>query len=148
MPITYAYQCKGKGLSYAVLQIKPHVDQMFLLYNGDNVFADGVRLVVGAAADADAVLGVENVSLTGTETTSILTDKMERVTGAVEKPADLPSILVAVNLYVLSTDVFHACALLQLSAEDEYHHSEGVNLLMRTGSNVCDGPTWGVCESQ
>jgi len=91
VPITYAYQCKGEGPSYAVLQIKPHADQMFLLYNGDNVFADDVQPMVGAVADADTVLGVANVLLTGTETTSILIDKMECVVGVVEKPAVLPS---------------------------------------------------------
>jgi glucose-1-phosphate thymidylyltransferase len=58
------------------------------------------------------------------------------VTGIVEKPDDPPSSLVTTGCYVLPEDIFHACALLQLSAEGEYQLSEAVGLLVRAGYEV------------
>ncbi|WP_254921609.1 sugar phosphate nucleotidyltransferase [Halorubrum sp. Ea1] len=83
------------------------------------------------------MLAVEEVSAEITTTTGVLeTDEAGRVTGIVEKSAELSSTLVTTGCYVLPADVFHACALLQSSAEGEYQLSEVLGLLVRAGYDV------------
>ena len=125
VPITYVHQREQLGLGHAVLQTKRHVDGIFLLLNGDNVFAGSVAPVV------------EEVSPEVAATTGVIkTDDQGRVTGMVEKPAEPSSTLVTTRCYVLSADIFHACALLWSSAEGEYQLSEAVGLLIRAGYDV------------
>lgn len=120
-----------------MLQAEPHVNGTFFLLNGDNVFSGSVKPAVGAVTDADAVLAVEEVSLAVAKSTGVVRmDETGSVTGLVEKPADPPSTLVTTGCYVLPEDVFHACALLQPSAEGEYQLSEAVGLLVRAGYDV------------
>ncbi|KOX95894.1 hypothetical protein AMR74_13290 [Halorubrum tropicale] len=66
----------------------------------------------------------------------IRADETGGVTRIVEKPAEPSSTFVATGWYILPADVFHACALLRLSAEGEYQLSEAVGLLMRAGYKV------------
>jgi glucose-1-phosphate thymidylyltransferase len=108
-----------------VLQTKRHVDGIFLLLNGDNVFAGSVAPVV------------EEVSPEVAATTGVIkTDDQGRVTGMVEKPAEPSSTLVTTRCYVLSADIFHACALLWPSVGGEYQLSEAVGLFIRAGYEV------------
>jgi glucose-1-phosphate thymidylyltransferase len=136
-PITYVHQRERQGLGHAVLQAEPYVDGTFLLVNGDNVLAESVAPAVEAVEEADAALAVEEVSPAVAATTGVIeTVEAGRVTGIVEKPAEPSSTLVTTGCYVLPEDVFHACALLQPSAEGEYQLSEAVGLLVRAGYEV------------
>ena len=137
VPITYVHQREQLGLGHAVLQAQPAVDGTFLLINGDNVFADGVSPAVETAdsAGVDGALGVEEVSREVARTTGVIETQEREITGIVEKPADPPSQLVTTGCYVLPAEAFHACALVQPSAEGEYQLSEAVGLLCRAGFN-------------
>ncbi|OYR55811.1 sugar phosphate nucleotidyltransferase [Halorubrum halodurans] len=137
VPITYVHQRERLGLGHAVLQAEPHIDGSFLLLNGD-VFAGSVGPAVSAATKegVDGVLAVEDVSTAEASTTGVLELDGDRVTGLVEKPDDPPSTLVTTGCYVLPADVFHACALVQPSAEGEYQLSEAVGLLVRAGYDI------------
>ena len=132
VPITYVHQRERLGLGHAVRQAEPHIDGSFLLVNGDNVFAGSVAPAVAAASeeDVDGALAVEEVSRAEASTTGVLEPDGDRVTGLVEKPDDPPSTLVTTGCFVLPADVFHACALVQPSAEGEYQLSEAVGLLV------------------
>jgi glucose-1-phosphate thymidylyltransferase len=135
--ITDVHQRDRLGLWHSVVQARPHVDGTFLLVNGDNVFAGSVVPAVAAVGEADAVLGVEEVSPEVATTTSMIEpDERGCVMEIVEKPAEPPSTLVTTGCYVLPEDVFHACALLRPSAEGEYQLSAAVGLLVRAGYEV------------
>ncbi|WP_241987169.1 sugar phosphate nucleotidyltransferase [Halorubrum sp. SD690R] len=71
----------------------------------------------------------------------IETDDEGRVTRIVEKPSEPSSTLVTIGWDILSKDVFHACALLRPSAEDEYQLSEAV------GRWCGRGTSWRPCGS-
>lgn len=133
--ITYVHQREQLGLGHAVLQAQPTVDGTFLLVNGDNVFVDGVTPAVKAvhAEGLDGVLGVEEVSREVAQTTGVIETREENITGIVEKPDSPPSQLVTTGCYVLPAETFHACALVQPSADGEYQLSEAVGLLCRAG---------------
>ena len=137
VPITYIHQREQLGLGHAVLQAKPAVNGTFLLVNGDNVFVDGVTPAVEAVhtEGVDGVLGVEEVSGEVARTTGVIEREEGTITGIVEKPDDPPSQLVTTGCYVLPEETFHACALVQPSAEGEYQLSEAVGLLCRAGFN-------------
>ncbi|MBP1923743.1 glucose-1-phosphate thymidylyltransferase [Halorubrum alkaliphilum] len=135
VPITYVHQREQLGLGHAVLQARHAVDGTFLLVNGDNVFVDGVTPALEAvrAEGVDGVLGVEEVSREVARTTGVIETEEGAITGIVEKPDDPPSQLVTTGCYVLPEETFHACALVQPSAEGEYQLSEAVGLLCRAG---------------
>jgi len=106
-PITHVYQRERLGLGHAVLQAEPHVDGTFLVVNGDNVFSGSVAPTIEAGGEADTALAVEEVPPAVAATTGVIgTDETGRVTGTVEKPADLPSTLVTTGCYVLPEDSF------------------------------------------
>lgn len=135
VPIRYVHQRDRLGLAHAVLQAAPHVDGRFLLLNGDNVFADGVRPAV--EADGDVVLAVEEAPPEVARTTGVIrTDGEGRVTDIVEKPADPASALVTTGCYVLPEGTFEACALVRPAAEGELQLSEAVGLLVHAGYDV------------
>ena len=138
VPVTYVHQRERLGLGHAVLQAEPHIDGPFLLLNGDNVFAGSVAPAVSAASkeNIDGVLAVEEVSVAKASTTGVLELDGDRVTDLVEKPDDPPSTIVTTGCYVLPADVFHACELVQPSAEGEYQLSEAVGLLVRAGYDI------------
>ena len=138
VPITYVHQRERLGLGHAVLQSEPHIDGSFPLLNGDKVFAGSVAPAVSAATaeGVDGALAVEEVSTGEASTTGVLELDGDRVAGLVEKPDDPPSTLVTTGCYVLPADVFHACALVQPSAEGEYQLSEAVGLLVQAGYDI------------
>ncbi len=136
VPVTYVHQRERLGLAHAVREAESVVDGTFLLVNGDNVFLEGVTPAVEAAADpdVDGVLAVEEVSMDVARTTGVIgTDSSGAVRRIVEKPADPPSTLVTTGCYVLPSETFRACALVQPSAEGEYQLSEAVGLLIHAG---------------
>jgi len=135
VPITYVHQREQLGLGHAVLQAEPHVDDRFLVVNGDNVFGESLAPAVEAAHrdDVDGVLATEEVSREAATRTGVLEVEDGQVAGLVEKPADSPSTLVTTGCYVLPVDIFEVCKLLQPSAEGEYQLSEAVGLLVHAG---------------
>lgn len=138
VPLTYVSQDDRLGLAHAVLQARPVIEGPILLLNGDNVFVDGVKPAIDrfAAADVDAVLGVEEVSESVARTTGVLETVDGTVVDIVEKPDDPPSRLVTTGCYVLPPEIVHACALLRPTAEGEYQLSEAVGLLAHAGYTI------------
>jgi len=66
-----------------VLQVEPHVDGIFLLLNGDDVFSESVAPTVEGVAEEDAALAVEEVLPAFTATTGVIqTDETGRMRGS------------------------------------------------------------------
>ena len=138
-PITYVHQRERLGLAHALLQAEPHVDGVFVLMNGDNVFrADlSVALDRHGETDADATLLVEDVSEAEARTTGVVETASDgAVASLVEKPDDPPSTLVQSGFFVFSPVVFHACHLVQPSDRGEYEITDAIDLLLRSGRRV------------
>jgi glucose-1-phosphate thymidylyltransferase len=138
-PITYVHQRDQLGLGHAVLQAEPHVDDDFILLNGDNFFhADlGAAVDRQQSADVDAVILVEEVSRNAASQSGvILTDDAGTVVDLVEKPPDPKSTLVNAGCYVLPPRVFHALALVQPSTRGEYELTDAIDLLVKARLSV------------
>jgi glucose-1-phosphate thymidylyltransferase len=134
-PVTYVHQRERLGLAHAVLQAESHVDEAFLVVNGDNVFGESLEPVV-TMLNQDEIAGaiaVESVSPETAQQTGVVELEGEKVRSIVEKPSEPASTLVTTGCYALPEDVFEACKLVQPSAENEYQLSEAVSLLASAG---------------
>lgn len=140
VPVRYVHQRERKGLAHALLQADPHVEDDFLLVNGDNVFDANANLgdvvarhrETGAAATALA----ERVSEADARETGVFEVDEGRVVGMVEKPDDPPSRLVSAGCYAFSPAVFEACRLVRPSERGEYELSDAVDVLLAAGAGV------------
>lgn len=139
IPITYVHQRERLGLAHALLQAEPHVDDDFVLLNGDNVF----RANLAAALDrhretgATVTLLVETVTPEAARETGVLSiDEDGEVSGLVEKPSEPPSTLVTTGFFVFSPVIFHACHLVQPSERGEYELADAIDLVMGAGHHI------------
>jgi len=137
-PITYVHQRDRLGLGHAVCLAEPHVDEPFVVLNGDNVVAGTLErpLARFRERDADAVVAVEAVDRERARETGVVTLADDRVTGIVEKPDEPPSALAATGCYVLTPELFDALALLRPSARGEYELADALGVLVRAGADV------------
>lgn len=138
LPITYVHQRDQQGLGHAVLQAAPHINEPFVVLNGDNVVAGTLRRQVEAyqSTDAAVVVGVEEASRDTARETGVVTVEDDRVTAVVEKPDDPPSRLVTTGCYVLPASIFDALGLLRPSERGEYELADAVGVLIRAGATV------------
>ena len=143
-PITYVHQRDQMGLGHAVAQCEPVVSGLFVVCNGDNVFARPQQAAVDRARDdgVDAVVVTERVdreqaTKTGVvETTPGSDTDADRVHRIVEKPAEPPSRQATTGWYVLPEERFDALALCRPSDRGEYELADGVSVLAAAGATV------------
>ena len=139
MPLRYGTQENRLGLAHAILQAEPHIDDDFLVYNGDNVILDSLRPVVRTYehSDADAVLLVENATReTARETGVVTTDDQGTVTALVEKPDDPPSTQITTGVYLLPHSIFEDCRSISPSDRDEYELIDAIDRLRDRGGVI------------
>jgi len=140
LPITYVHQREPRGLGYAVLQAAPHVDDPFVVCNGDNVFEADLTWALEEyeQADADAAIVVESVARETATNTGVVTVDADdnHVTNIIEKPADPPSTLATTGCYIATPELFDALRLLRPSARAEYELADGIGVLIRAGADV------------
>jgi dTDP-glucose pyrophosphorylase len=108
VPITYVHQREQRGLGHAILQTAPHIDESFIVLNGDNIVAGTLekQIKTHRTTDAAAILGVERVDRDTARETGVVTVEENQVTSIVEKPDDPPSQLVTTGCYVLPDSAF------------------------------------------
>lgn len=133
IPITYVHQRERLGLAHALLQAEPHIDDDFVLLNGDNVFRANLAEALDRHHESGATvtLLVETVTPAAARETGVLSiDEDGEVTGLVEKPAEPPSTLVTTGFFVFDPVIFHACHLVQPSDRGEYELADAIDLVM------------------
>ena len=139
IPITYTHQREQLGLAHALLSVKEHIDDDFMLMLGDNVFSANLGDVVRRQREdrADAAFLVEEVPWEEASRYGVCdTNQYGEITDVVEKPDDPPSNLVMTGFYTFSPAIFPACELVQPSNRGEYEISEAIDLLIRSGRTI------------
>ena len=147
-PVTYVEQPEPAGLADAVRRAEPHVEDDFVVVNGDNVFDADLAPVVARhrEADPDATLLVDEVSADEAADTGVLRFGDDgTLEGVVEKPVDPPSTRVTRGCYALSPLAFNACHLVRPSPRGERELSDAVDLLLAAGRAVETVPLEGEC---
>jgi UTP--glucose-1-phosphate uridylyltransferase len=138
----YIRQNRALGLGHAVLMAKPVVqDEPFAVLLADDLL-DGNPPVMKQMVDAFdyyncSLLGVENVPRDQTRSYGIvasrpLDDKVEQVSGIVEKPKpeDAPSTLGVVGRYILTPRIFHFLENVQAGSGGEIQLTDGIAALL------------------
>jgi len=131
-PIEYVEQTEQLGTAHAVGQAADHVDERFLVLNGDVVITDGlVDALVAADGAAVAVKRVENPSAYG-----VVQRDGDELTGLVEKPDDPPTNLANLGLYALPRSTFELIEGVERSPRGEYELTDAILSLIERGERV------------
>jgi len=138
----YIRQAEALGLGHAILCAKPVVgDEPFAVLLADDLL-DGEPPVMRQMVDAFdghhcSILGVQEVPRADTRSYGIvaarpLADRLEEITGIVEKPApdDAPSTLAVVGRYILTPRVFHHLERIRPGSGGEIQLTDGIAALL------------------
>jgi bifunctional UDP-N-acetylglucosamine pyrophosphorylase/glucosamine-1-phosphate N-acetyltransferase len=133
VPITYVTQDDPAGTAHAIAQVRPVVDDRFIVLNGD-VLVDATlpKALADTAGHAIATTPVENPQSYGV--VSVGADG--RLEDIVEKPAEPPTNLANVGCYAFDSSVFEYIDRTEQSARGEYEITETLELLLADGHEV------------
>lgn len=142
--ITYIPQGRALGIAHAVAVARPFLgDDDFVLYLGDNLLEQGVRDLVerfeAARATADDHRPAAHVLLATVEEPQrfgVAELDGGRIVRLVEKPAEPPSDLAMVGVYLFGSDVHEVIAGLEPSARGEIEIVDAVQGLIDRGQPV------------
>ncbi len=129
--VTYIRQDAPRGLAHAVKISRSFLgDEPFIMYLGDNILRDGVKDFVDAfdAGNADAQILAARVP--EPQRFGVIELDGDRVVRVVEKPADPPSDLALVGVYLFDHHVFDAIDTLVPSARGELEITEAIQRLI------------------
>jgi UDP-N-acetylglucosamine diphosphorylase/glucosamine-1-phosphate N-acetyltransferase len=96
VPVSYAAQAEQLGTAHAVRAAREHLDEAFVVLNGDNLYDPAGVAELFESAPAIGVIEVEDPRNYGVLSTG---ENGDRVTEIVEKPADPPSNLANAGAY-------------------------------------------------
>jgi glucose-1-phosphate thymidylyltransferase len=135
LQVTYLPQDEPLGLAHCVLIARDFLgDDDFLMYLGDNLLEASVAEVVAGFRRSATVLlrQVEDPRQFGVAEL----DDAGRVVRLVEKPADPPSNLALVGVYVFDRHVHEAVAAIQPSGRGELEITDAIQWLVDHGHEV------------
>jgi len=138
MRVEYVLQAEPGGLAHAAQVARPFLgDEPFVMYLGDNLLQDGVNEAIAEfqAAQADAVIMLKQVPDARSFGVAVLDDK-GGVARLVEKPAEPPSDLALVGVYLFSPRVHEVIERLQPSARGELEITDAIQRLLDSGAGV------------
>lgn len=135
--ITYIHQEAPLGLAHAVITAEDFIgDDSFVMYLGDNLIKDGIKPLVeeytASAANSQILLAhVPNAREFG-----VAELDGDRVVRLIEKPANPPSDLALVGVYMFDKNVFRAAHAIQPSARGELEITDAIQYLIDQGYRV------------
>ncbi|MEZ0348757.1 MAG: glucose-1-phosphate thymidylyltransferase [Thermus sp.] len=135
---TFILQEAPLGLAHAVKVARPFLgDEAFVMYLGDNILSGGIGHLLQAyrAQEADGAILLTPVEDPRAFGVAVL-DETGRVVRLVEKPADPPSHLALVGVYLLPPEVHQVIDTLSPSARGEYEITEAIQGLVDQGKRI------------
>jgi glucose-1-phosphate thymidylyltransferase len=135
--VTYIPQSEPLGLAHAVLTAREFIGaDPFVMYLGDNLLRDGITGLVDAfrSNEPDALILLTQVL--HPEHYGVAELDGDRVVSLVEKPADPPSDLALVGVYMFNSKVFEAASAIEPSARGELEITDTIQRLIDDGHSV------------
>jgi len=135
--VTYIPQAEPLGLAHAVLTAEEFLgDAPFVMYLGDNLLRDGITGLVEAFRrnEPDALILLTQVL--DPQHYGVAELDGERIVSLVEKPADPPSDLALVGVYMFKPVIFDAARSIEPSARGELEITDTIQKLIDTGHTV------------
>ena len=136
--VTYVEQPEPLGLAHAVLTAADFLgDDDFVMFLGDNLIEGGIQDMVEefAAGDAEAQLLLKRVSDPQRFGVAALRDDGS-IDHLVEKPADPPSDLALVGVYLFRSSVLEAARSIEPSERGELEITDAIQWLLDRGHEV------------
>jgi bifunctional UDP-N-acetylglucosamine pyrophosphorylase/glucosamine-1-phosphate N-acetyltransferase len=99
VPVSFAVQEEQLGTAHAVRAAREHLDEAFVVLNGDNLYDPASVEALFEAAPAIAAIEVEEPRNYG-----VLSTEGDRITNIVEKPVDPPSNLANAGAYAFPAE--------------------------------------------
>lgn len=144
--ISYVYQHGVEGIAWAINESQPWINgEPFIVYLGDNIFADGVKPQIEAFMKDPSkplillkkVSHIEEASRYG-----VAEVEESEVLRFAEKPQKPKSPYIVLGLYCLTPQFFEVFPRLKPSARGEYEIMDALNLLLPVNHIVYDGKWW------
>lgn len=135
--VTYIRQEEPLGLAHAVKVSRDFLgEEPFVMYLGDNLLQDGLDegLRLFRHSGADAVIMLKEVA--DPRRFGVAELKNGAVVRLVEKPAEPPSSLALVGVYIFSPAIHRAIEQLKFSARGELEITEAIQGLIEQGRRV------------
>jgi glucose-1-phosphate thymidylyltransferase len=135
--VTYIPQAEPLGLAHAVLTAEEFIGESpFVMYLGDNLLRDGITGLVEAFRrdEPDALILLTQVL--EPEHYGVAELDGERVVRLVEKPADPPSDLALVGVYMFTAEVFRSARAIGPSDRGELEITDTIQHLIDSGHDV------------
>lgn len=129
--VTYISQDEPRGLAHAVKISRSFLGEApFIMYLGDNILRDGVKAFVDAFDAGSANAQILAARVPEPQRFGVIELAGDRVVRVVEKPADPPSDLALVGVYLFDHHVFDAIDKLVPSARGELEITEAIQQLI------------------
>lgn len=131
--IEYVHQEKQLGTADAIGCAEEHVDDRFLVLNGDIIVSpQDIKNMIKDSSDAVmAAMQVENPSEFG-----VLEVRDNRVLRVIEKPRKPPTNLANAGIYIFPLSIFEAVRRTALSVRKEYEITDSLQLLINEGTDA------------
>lgn len=136
--VTYIPQDRPLGLAHAVLIARDFLgEDPFCMFLGDNFLLGGITELVHGFEEsgADAQILLTEVAEPQFFGVAVL-DDAGRVVQLLEKPADPPTNLAVVGVYMFQPLIHDAVRAIEPSARGELEITEAIEHLIRTGKDV------------
>jgi glucose-1-phosphate thymidylyltransferase len=136
--VTYIYQSAPLGLAHAVLTAEEFLDdEPFVLFLGDNLIAGGINEFVQHFVKSRPTAQILLAKVHDPERFGVAElDGLGGVRRLLEKPADPPSDLALVGVYLFSSRIMEAARAIQPSARGELEITDAIQWMIDAGDDV------------
>ncbi|QBI20306.1 glucose-1-phosphate thymidylyltransferase [Egibacter rhizosphaerae] len=138
LDVTFVHQPEPLGLAHAVLTAEDFLgEDDFVMYLGDNLLAGGIGEFVAGFERARPTAQILLAQVPNPQEFGVAAlDDAGRVTRLVEKPADPPSDLALVGVYLFTSRIFEAAKSIAPSGRGELEITDALQWLIDAGEPV------------
>ena len=136
--VTYVDQEAPLGLAHAVLVAGEFLgDDPFVMYLGDNMFEDSLERVVDGFVESGEAARLLLARVADPSAFGVAElDDAGNIVDLIEKPADPPSDLALVGVYLFGPAIHEAVRSIQPSARGELEITDAIQCLLADGATV------------